>query len=236
MKRVYLTILILSVVMVLGAWNISKSRTFQVFGEVVAKAETNEKVIALTFDDGPWGGKYTTQVLNILEEHDVKGTFFLNGSGIQQNKQSAIDLVNAGHQIGNHSYNHKNMTLMGLDEVRDEVDSTTALIRQIGFEGEIYFRPPYGKKLFVLPYYLNSEGIKTITWNVEPETYPKVAGSSASIAEYVVNSSTPGSIILLHVLGSKNKESRDAIGPIIKGLRAKGYKFVTVSQLLGESA
>lgn len=83
---------------------------------------------------------------------------------------------------------------------------------------------------------MNSEGIKTITWNVEPETYPKVAGSSASIAEYVVNSSTPGSIILLHVLGSKNKESRDAIGPIIKGLRAKGYKFVTVSQLLGESA
>ncbi|MEI5638975.1 MULTISPECIES: polysaccharide deacetylase family protein [unclassified Pseudoalteromonas] len=236
MKRVYLTILILSVVMILGAWNISKSRTFQFFGEVVAKAETNEKVIALTFDDGPWGAKYATQVLNILEDHNVKGTFFLNGSGIQQNKQSAIDLVNAGHQIGNHSYNHKKMMLMGLDEVREEIDSTTALIRQIGFESEIYFRPPYGKKLFVLPYYLKSKGIKTITWNVEPETYSKVAGSSASIAEYVVNSSTPGSIILLHVLGSKNSESRGAIGPIIKGLRAKGYKFVTVSELLAENA
>ena len=182
------------------------------------------------------GAKYATQVLNILEDHNVKGTFFLNGSGIQQNKQSAIDLVNAGHQIGNHSYNHKNMMLMGLDEVREEIDSTTALIRQIGFESEIYFRPPYGKKLFVLPYYLKSKGIKTITWNVEPETYPKVAGSSASIAEYVIKSSTPGSIILLHVLGSKNSESRGAIGPIIKGLRAKGYKFVTVSQLLGGNA
>ena len=93
--------------MILGAWNISKSRTFQVFGEIVAKAETNEKVIALTFDDGPWGAEYTSQVLNILEEHDVKGTFFLNGSGIQQNKQPAIDLVNAGHQIGNHSYSQE---------------------------------------------------------------------------------------------------------------------------------
>lgn len=90
-------------------------------------------------------------MLNILEEHDVKGTFFLNGSGIQQNKQSAIDLVNAGHQIGNHSYSHKNMMLMGLDEVGEEVDSTTALIRQIGFEGEIYFRPPYGKSFLFCP-------------------------------------------------------------------------------------
>jgi len=236
LKRVFLPILILSVVMILGAWNISKSRTFQVFGEIVAKAETNEKVVALTFDDGPWGEEYIIQVLNILKEHDVKGTFFLNGSGIQQNKQSAIDLVNAGHQIGNHSYSHRSMLLMGFDEVREEIDSTTALIRQVGFEGEIYFRPPYGKKLFVLPYYLKSEGMKTITWNVEPETYPKIAGSSASIAEYVVKSSTPGSIILLHVLGSKNNESRDAIVPIIEGLRAKGYKFVTVPQLLAENA
>lgn len=236
MKRVFLPILILSVVMGLGAWNISKSRTFQVFGDITAKAETNEKVVALTFDDGPWGKEYTTQVLKTLEGYDVKGTFFLNGSGIQQNKQSAIELVNAGHQIGNHSYSHKRMILMSLDEVRYEVDSTTALIRQVGFEGEIYFRPPYGKKLFVLPYYLKSEGIKTITWNVDPETYPKIAGSSASIAEYVVKNSTPGSIILLHVLGSKNKESRDAIGPIIEGLRAKGYKFVTVSQLLEKNA
>ena len=81
-------------------------------------------------------------------------------------------------------------------------------------------------KLFVLPYYLKSKGIKTITWNVEPETYPKVAGSSASIAEYVIKSSTPGSIILLHVLGSKNSESRGAIGPIIKGLRAKGTNLL----------
>ena len=236
MKRVFLPILMLSVVMVVGAWNISKSRTFQVFGDITAKAETNEKVVALTFDDGPWGEEYTTQVLKTLEEHDVKGTFFLNGSGIQQNMQSAIDLVNAGHQIGNHSHSHKRMIFMALDEVREEVDSTTALIRQVGFEGEIYFRPPYGKKLFILPYYLKSEGIKTITWNVDPETYPKIAGSSASIAGYVVKNSTPGSIILLHVLGSKNKESRDAIGPIIEGLRAKGYKFVTVSQLLGKNA
>jgi peptidoglycan-N-acetylglucosamine deacetylase len=236
LKKVFLSILIISVVLVLGAWNIGKSRTFQVFGEIVAKAETEEKVVALTFDDGPWSDEYTSQVLGVLEDYDVKGTFFLNGLGIQQNRRAAIDIVNAGHQIGNHSFSHKRMIFIGLDEVRQEIDSTTALIREVGFDGEIYFRPPYGKKLFVLPYYLRSEGIKTITWDVEPETYPEVAKNSVAIAEFVVESSSPGSIILLHVLGSNNKESREAIGPIIEGLRAKGYKFVTISQLLGKNA
>ncbi|MCE9687757.1 polysaccharide deacetylase family protein [Shewanella sp. AS16] len=236
MKKVFLSLLFLSAAVVIGAWNIGKSRTFQFFGEIIAKIETNEKVVALTFDDGPWSEEYTTQVLGTLEEYNVKGTFFLNGSGIQQNMQSAIDLVNAGHQIGNHSYSHKRMMLIGLDEVKQEIDSTTTLIRQVGFEGEIYFRPPYGKKLIVLPYYLKSEGIKTITWDVEPETYPEIAGSSSAIAEYVVESSSPGSIILLHVLGSKNNESRGAIALIIDGLRSKGYKFVTVSQLLEKNA
>ena len=225
-----------SVVLALSAWNIGKSRTFQIFGKIVAKAETDEKVVALTFDDGPWNEEYTSQVLGMLEEHDVTGTFFLNGLGIQQNRQAALDIVNAGHQIGNHSYSHKRMMFIGLDEVKQEIDSTTALIREIGFDGEIYFRPPYGKKLFVLPYYLNSEGIETITWDIEPESYPEIAKNSVAIAEYVVEKSSPGSIILLHVLGSKNNESREAIGPIIEGLKAKGYKFVTVSQLLDKNA
>ena len=121
LKRVFLSIFVISVVVVLGAWHISKSRTFQVFGEIVSKVETNEKVIALTVDDGRWGEEYANQVLNTLAELNVKGTFFLNGSGIQKNKQSAIALVNAGHQIGNHSYSHKRMVLMGLDEVQEEI-------------------------------------------------------------------------------------------------------------------
>ncbi len=116
--------------------------------------------------------------------------------------------------------------------VRQEIERTDQLIREAGYRGEIYFRPPYGKKLVALPYYLSKTGRKTITWDVEPDSYPEIASDSAKIAQYVVTKAEPGSIIILHVMYASGVESMKAVKKIIDELREKGYSFKTVSELL----
>ncbi len=101
-----------------------------------------------------------------------------------------------------------------------------------GYEGDIHFRAPNGKKLILLPYYLASTGRKTISWDVEPESYRDIATDADQIVAHVLQETRPGSIILLHVMYKSREQSRAALPAIIQGLKAKGYRFVTVSELL----
>lgn len=116
--------------------------------------------------------------------------------------------------------------------VEREVERTDKLIRDAGHQGEIYFRPPYGKKLFTLPYYLARTGRESVTWDVDPDSYPEVAADSDRIAEYVLSRARPGSIIILHVMYRSRGESLRAVKKIVEGLKARGYSFKTVSELL----
>ena len=117
--------------------------------------------------------------------------------------------------------------------IADEIERTDVLIRETGYTGPITFRPPYGKRLFLLPRYLHQTGRTTLLWDVEPESYPDVVVSAESIAEHVLENTRPGSIILLHVMYRSRAESRRAVPLIIDGLRDRGYRFVTVSELVG---
>jgi peptidoglycan/xylan/chitin deacetylase (PgdA/CDA1 family) len=116
---------------------------------------------------------------------------------------------------------------------RDELERTDSLIRRAGYRDEILFRPPNGKKLFVLPYYLQQTNRKTIMWDVEPESYSELAGSSEKITQHVLEHTRPGSIILLHVMYDDRGESVKAIRGIVNGLKQRGYAFKTVNELLG---
>ncbi|WP_262415437.1 polysaccharide deacetylase family protein [Vibrio sp. SCSIO 43132] len=230
-KKIIASILILFSVAV-GLWQLSKARSYQLFGDIISEVRTSEKVIALTFDDGPWNQENTARVLATLNEYGVKATFYLNGRGIKSNLQAAKHIVLDGHEIGNHGYTHNRLVLKSVSEIEQEIESTNELIRSIGYSGEITFRPPYGSKLFTLPYYLNQNGITTVTWNIEPETYPDIAKSPSSIAKHINEQAAPGSIILLHVFGSNNEVSRQSLPLVIEGLIEQGYQFVTVSELL----
>lgn len=234
MKRILIILIAVPIFIALG-WNYSKSRNYQLFGEIISNVETDTKIVALTFDDGPWNSKYTEEVLSVLDELEVKGTFFLNGRGIEANINDAKKIVSSGHAIGNHSYSHNTLIFRGYEDIAEEVEHTNELIRSAGYVGEIFFRPPYGKKLFMLPYFLNKNGMTTVTWNVEPESYKEATKNSSSMVEHVVNNTDAGSIILLHVLGSKNGTSRDALPLIINRLRAKGYRFVLLPELFREN-
>ncbi|OIJ15160.1 polysaccharide deacetylase [Anaerobacillus arseniciselenatis] len=209
---------------------LSQSRTFQFFGGLVNSVETNEKVVALTFDDGP--GINTHEILDILRKHDVKGTFYLTGYEIEKYFDDASKIVQEGHEIGNHSYSHQRMVLKSPSFIKNEIDKTDELIRQIGYEGEITFRPPYGKRLVLLPYYLSKQNRKTIYMNIEPDSYPEIAADANDIVDHVVENIKPGSIILLHVMYESRRESLNSVEGIITSLKEEGYTFVTISELL----
>lgn len=213
-----------------SGYTISRSRTFQFFGGIVNHVETDKKAVALTFDDGPT--ENTAQVLNELNSAGIKATFFLVGEAMEEYPDEAADIAAASHELGNHSYSHRRMVLKTPSFISSEIEKTDTLIRTAGYTGDIQFRPPNGKKLLLLPWYLHNHNRKTILWDLEPNSIPEVDASADAIVKYVVDNARPGSIILLHVMHDSTGNSIGAIQGIAEGLKAKGYEFVTVGELL----
>ncbi len=234
MKRTARRVLILSAALValaacaVALFFVSRSRDFQFFGGLVSSVPNGENEIALTFDDGPT--ENTSAILETLAALDVKATFFLCGAAIEERPEDARAIAEAGHAIGNHSYSHRRMVLKSYGYVKDEVDRTSALIRESGYEGEIFFRPPYGKKLFTLPCYLNQISMVTAMWSVEPETELGYGASPEAIADAVLESVESGSIILLHPMYNPENVLA-ALDIIVPALRARGYVFATLPEL-----
>ena len=133
MKKIYLIITLVIVLGFLQIWNYANSRTSQLFGELIHRVDTEEMVVALTFDDGPTP-EYTPVILDILNTHAIKATFFLTGDEIRRNREQALQILNAGHVIGNHSYTHPRMIFMGAKEVAHQIDDTNKAIRSLGYE------------------------------------------------------------------------------------------------------
>jgi peptidoglycan/xylan/chitin deacetylase (PgdA/CDA1 family) len=231
----WLVIVVVLLVVVLlalyGTWQLSRSRDFQLFGEIVPRVDTSEKVVALTFDDGPTP-EYTDGVLDVLRERGIKATFFLMGVDAEKNPDQVRALIADGHELGNHTFTHPDMTLASFDKAKDEVERTDAAIRSAGYSGEIHFRPPFGKKLIGLPLYLSDHDRTTITWDVEPESYSDIAADPKLITAHVLEKTRPGSIIILHVMYKARETTRQALPDVIDGLHARGFRFVTVSELL----
>lgn len=233
-KRVVIVAIVLLVFVAAAnaLWRIHKSRTFQFFGEIIHRVETTEPVVALTFDDGPTT-EHTEKVLAMLDDLGIRATFFVIGAQMADVMAVGKQLAAAGHELGNHTYSHsRGLILRSAARFADEIEQTDALIRQAGYQGPIHFRPPYGKKLFTGPWYLARTGRKTITWDVAPDAQAEVASSAERITAHVLEYVRPGSIILLHVHYASNEPARQAIRPIVAGLQARGYRLVTVSELL----
>lgn len=231
-KKIIKTVVILVLVLIVagaGLFVLSNARSFQLFGKLTSKVETRKKVAALTFDDGP--AEITGELLEILDDKNVKGTFYVVGQSVERYPDQAKAIAAHGHELGNHSYSHRRLVLKSPSFIEEEIKSTNKLIRNAGYDGEITFRPPYCKKLVVLPWYLSRNNITTVTFNVEPDT--EHAGDAGAILDYTLENTKPGSIILLHPFGPKGSADIIALPKIIDGLRDEGYSFVTVSELIG---
>lgn len=219
------------ILFVLVTWRLANSRTFQLFGEIVPRVETSQRVVALTFDDGPTP-EAVDQVLSVLRERRVKATFFLIGGALEEHPELGRRIAQEGHEVGNHSYSHERMIFKTPSFIREEIERTDQLIRNTGYQGSIQFRPPYGKKLVLLPYYLSKMHRKSIMWDIEPDSDSDLAKDADKIVAHVLSQARPGSIILLHVMYKSGAPSISAVPGIIDGLRQRGYEFKTVSELL----
>jgi peptidoglycan-N-acetylglucosamine deacetylase len=210
-----------------AAWRLSGSRSTQLFGELVTSVPTADSVVALTFDDGPVP-PYTDTVLALLRREDVRATFFVTGGSVARSPDLARRIHEEGHELGNHSYSHRRMVLMSSNTVREEVEMTDSLIRAAGVTGPIHFRPPYGKRLVILPWYLSRTDRATVLWSLEPDSW---FDQHTDMVRHVSDNVQPGSIILLHVEISSRAEERAALPLMIRDLKQRGYRFVTVSEL-----
>jgi peptidoglycan/xylan/chitin deacetylase (PgdA/CDA1 family) len=220
------TIVLFVFFLLLGTYKLMNSRTIQLFGGLTYQVNTKQKVVALTFDDGPTNN--VEEILPLLKAYNAKATFFLIGNEIKKNPAEAKIIADAGQQIGNHSYSHNRMVFKSPSYIKTEIEKTDQLIRRAGYQGEIDFRPPNGKKLVGLPYYLNKHNRDTITWSLEPDSY---FSSSTDKVNYVKKNVKPGSIILIHPMYDKTGEEVKTIKGILQTLSNKGYKFVTVNEL-----
>lgn len=214
-----------------AAYALSKSLTYQAFGEMVAKGPDQHPCIALTLDEGP-SPKYTTEVPETLARFDARATFFLTGKAVSKHPELVAQIAAQGHEIGNHSYSHPRMIGLSQARIADEIETTERVIREAGYTGPLHFRPPFGKRLFGLPFYLKKTERLTVLWDVAPETDPDGTTNATEITKRTIEATQNGSIILLHVMFDSREGSRTALPQILGGLQAKGFTFVTVSDLL----
>lgn len=188
-----------------------------------------EKVVALTFDDGPWGTS-TRQVLQILKEEDVKATFFVLGKHALMYPDVIAEIVKAGHAVGNHSWSHPYKPVTP-EVAKQEIENTSALIAKQSQAQTRLFRPPGGNLTTGLVDYAKSKNYAIIMWSVDThDTRPNT--TAAEIVERTLREVKPGSIILLHDGGGDRATTRKALPTLIRRLRQKGYRFVTVPELL----
>ena len=202
--------------------------------KVVARVYTTEKVVALTFDDGSDGTNIPV-ILKILHDYNVKGTFFLTGKAVLNHPTKIKSIVAAGHAIGNHSYSHPYFTKISTTSMKSQLTRTETIIKNLtGKTTKPYFRPPYGAYNTLVLQTVGSIGYtRTIKWNID--TIDWDGRSAYRIYSKVLNNIVPGSIVLMHA-GAGAKYTPAALPTIIKGLKAKGYRFVTIPQLLSLTA
>jgi len=225
---------VLGLLLLAGIRELARARTFQLFGALVAETHPRERIVALTLDDGP-GDRIVDTLIDVLRAHGAHATFFLTGRELAESPEAGAKLVAAGHELGNHTYTHRRMVFVTRLRVRREIERTDSLLRKAGQREPIWFRPPYGYKLFALPRYLESTGRTTVMWSIEPDSYPEVAATPAGIVRHVLDRVHPGSIIILHPWYPSRRTSRAAIGPLVDSLHARGYRVETVGALIEAS-
>jgi len=184
----------------------------------------DHKVVALTFDDGP--SDYTPAFLDVLRDKHVHGTFFEVGQEIPGRESTLRRILGEGNEIGNHTTHHTEHPGYA------DIAPTSALIQSATRFEPCLFRPPGGAVNSSVLSAAGEDGLRTITWDVDPGDW--MNPGSGAVYSRIVGATQPGSIILMHDGGGDRSDTLAALPGIIDTLRARGYRFATVSELLGQ--
>ena len=189
---------------------------------------TGNKVIALTFDDGP--GPYTAHLLDVLDQYGAKATFFLIGSKVSSQANVVRSIHARGHQLGNHSWSHPELPKLPVDQIAGEIDRTNEAIRQATGVTPAILRPPYGAVNGAVLEQLRLRGMSSILWSVDTRDWAD--RNSDIVCSRAVAGARPGAVILMHDI---HQTSVGAVPCILSALKQQGYSFVTVQGLLGNT-
>ena len=218
-------LLVLVLLSVPALLKVSKATCFSLTGQAICRVETDQPLVALTFDDGPTE-EGLDAVLPVLERYHAKGTFFLIGERVRVPLVKRI--VEQGHEIGNHGFQHHRMVFRPFAFYESELHRTDAALEAAGAPRPVLFRPPFGKKLIGLPVAVERNRQRMIMWDSgdPPDRDPK------AYAAKVLAKVRPGSIVLVHPMYKSNATERAALPLIVEGIARRGLRMVTVSELL----
>ncbi|MBW4601425.1 MAG: polysaccharide deacetylase family protein [Calothrix sp. FI2-JRJ7] len=199
-------------------------------GATIAEANLapSEKVIALTFDDGPWP-QSTPAVLDILKKNNIKATFFIVGQMLKEHPDMGKRVVAEGHVIANHTWHHW-YHYMNPQAAAFEIDNTSNLIYEVTGVRTTLFRPPGGIKTNGPYAYAKNQKYATIMWSSDSSDYARP--SVPKLISNVMREAKPGGIVLMHDGGGNRSNTVAALPEIINTFRKQGYRFVTVPELL----
>lgn len=200
-------------------------------GDIVWEAETNQKIVAITFDDGPHS-QYTDQILDILKKHKAKSTFFVMGEHAKKFPDIIKRQSDEGHEVANHTYGHLYEDTKHLDQ---EIKRTTNIIGQITGTRSTLFRPVGGLFNDIVVNTAKKNNHLVVMWSWHQDTHDWKKPGVNKIVNQVTSGVTPGDIILMHDAGRDRSQTVKALDKILEQLSKQGYEFVTVSDLLYRS-
>lgn len=200
------------------------------FGKNIVRLNTERRIVALTFDDGP-NPPYTERLLDVLAKHNVKATFFMIGNRIEKHPETAHRVIAERHQIGNHSYSHPVLGFLPPTYVQREIEQTDNLLRQLGTVGEIVFRAPILTRFLPVAWVLAKGNRTHISCNVW--SWDWTTQDPDRIVQSVLKKVKPGSIIVFHDGKAEKAQANrsgtvEATDQIIAALKREGYQFSTI--------
>ncbi len=212
---------------VAGVFFNKTSRKIPVYA--VDRSDTDDKVIALTFD-AAWGADKTQGILDAMKEYDAKGTFFLVGFWIDKYEEETKAIANAGFEIGNHSRNHLNMPKLNEDEIKAEIEYVNDRVQALTGVKPTYFRAPFGDYDNKLMTVIEDMSMVGVQWSIDSLDWKGLGGKE--ICNRILPKAKSGDIVLFH---NNSDHILDALPTILKTLKERGFRFVTLSELVATS-
>ena len=198
--------------------------------EIVYHSRRNDRMeIALSFDDGPHP-RLTPVILDILEEYGIKATFFMVGENVRYYPEAARAVVEAGHEIGNHTFSHRKFGRMNEQEMLDEIASCEDAISSVTETPVHFIRPPEGQMNDTMRRVVGTLDYRVILWDVDTRDWAHTP--PAEICRHILDTVQAGDIILMHDFIGHDSPTPEALRMVLPELIARGYRFVTVGELV----
>ena len=240
-QHIYKTIIIIVSILAVLALAVTAFTVF--FDEAVLvrkgliyRVAGSKKLVALTFDDGP-SPEWTPKILDALKKANIKATFFMLGKHVKQYPEIAKMVAEQGHEIENHTYSHRVLIYYTMDELEMELGSTHEIIKEVTGRDTKYFRPPKAWVTDREKIKIKELGYQIILWTLNSKDW--VNFDDKYIVKYISKHISPGDILLFHDSGGvfsseggSREETVKVIPRLAEKLRAMGYEFVTIEQLL----